>query len=63
MVDTDPPASPVEPVEEDDGTWATGRGGRGFEAAMAYYWIDYAQRLIQSSASPTSTTDLSGSSR
>ncbi len=42
-----PDGSPVEPVSEDDGTWATGRAGRGFEDAMAYYWIDYTQRLIQ----------------
>ncbi len=47
FVDAAPSIAPVAPVPEDDGTWATGRGRPGFEEAMAYYWIDTAQRTVQ----------------
>ncbi len=47
FVDAQPSFAPVAPVLEDDGTWATGRGRPGFEEAMAYYWIDTAQRTVQ----------------
>lgn len=46
-VDVQPRGAPVEPTLEADGTWAGGRGTRGFEAAMAYWWIDHAQRELQ----------------
>lgn len=47
FVDTDPPGNPEDAVVEDDGLWSQGRGEPGFEAAMAYFWIDRVQRMIQ----------------
>lgn len=47
FVDTDPPTNPVDAAVEDDGLWTQGRGEPGFEAAMAYFWIDRTQRMIQ----------------
>ena len=47
FVDADPEGAPVDAPEEEDGTWATGRGQAGFENAMAYFWIDRVQRLMQ----------------
>ena len=46
-VNAEPPGAPVPPTREQDGTWAGGRATPGFEAAMAYYWVDYVQRSIQ----------------
>jgi subtilisin-like proprotein convertase family protein len=46
FVDADPDGAPVDAPEEDDGTWATGRGQPGFENAMAYYWIDRVHGLM-----------------
>lgn len=34
-------------VRDDDGKWDGGRGTPGFEAAMAYFWIDRTQRELQ----------------
>jgi subtilisin-like proprotein convertase family protein len=45
-VDTEGAATDVEPAVETDGTWAAGRAHPGFEAAMAYYWVDRAHRLM-----------------
>ena len=47
FVDAEPEGAPLDSPDEDDGTWAQGRAEPGFETAMAYYWIDYTQRLIQ----------------
>lgn len=47
FVDTDPAGNPEQAVIEEDGIWDQGRGEPGFEAAMAYFWIDRTQRLIQ----------------
>ncbi|MDQ3294810.1 MAG: hypothetical protein M3527_10240, partial [Actinomycetota bacterium] len=47
FVDVEPNAAPIEPVVEDDGLWSQGRGEDGFEAAMAYFWVDRTQRLFQ----------------
>jgi len=46
FVDTESEANDVEPHVESDLTWASGRARPGFEAAMVYYWIDRAHRLI-----------------
>jgi subtilisin-like proprotein convertase family protein len=45
-VDTEGAPTDVEPTVESDGTWAAGRARPGFEAAMAYYWVDTAHRLM-----------------
>jgi subtilisin-like proprotein convertase family protein len=47
FVDTDPAGNPEDAVVEDDALWSQGRGEPGFEAAMAYFWIDHVQRMIQ----------------
>ena len=38
---------PEAPVREPDGAWDQASDEPGFETAMAYFWIDTAQRLIQ----------------
>jgi subtilisin-like proprotein convertase family protein len=48
FVDTEGAPTDVEPDVEADQTWAAGRARPGFEAAMAYYWIDRAHALIDS---------------
>ena len=37
----------VQPVRRPNSKWDVGRGDPGFEAAMAYFWIDHTQRVIQ----------------
>lgn len=38
----------LEAFAEADGTWGTGgRATPGFEAGMAYYWVDFTQALVQ----------------
>lgn len=45
FVNLEPPG--FRPIRDDDGKWDAGRGTPGFEAAMAYFWIDRTQREIQ----------------
>jgi subtilisin-like proprotein convertase family protein len=47
FVDLESPFDPNPPVRDPDGEFDLGRGEDGFEAVMAYFWIDRAQRLIQ----------------
>lgn len=47
FVDLESPHDSNPPVREPDGVWDQGRDEAGFEAAMAYFWIDLAQRRIQ----------------
>jgi subtilisin-like proprotein convertase family protein len=48
FVDLESPNDSEQPVRETDEQWTQGRGDPGFEAQMAYFWIDRTQRLIQS---------------
>ncbi len=47
FVNLESPDDSNPPVREEDGLWDQGRDDAGFEAAMAYVWIDRTQRLIQ----------------
>lgn len=47
FVNLEAPQDAEEPVREEDGVWDQGAQEPGFEAVMAYFWIDTAQRLIQ----------------
>ena len=47
FVDVESEFDPEAPVREADGVWDQTSDEPGFEAVMAYFWIDTAQRLIQ----------------